>query len=267
MLVSIIVPAYKQEKTIREDIEHIYSVMSKTRFDFEIIVVVDGFLDKTLEEAKKFKKSNVIVAGYESNRGKGYAVRFGMARASGNFIAFIDAGMEIDPNGISMILEHMIWYDADIIVGSKKHPASRVTMPPLRRLYTWGYHTIVRFLFRIPVSDTQVGLKVFKRSVLEHVLPRLVVKQFAFDIELLAVAKYLGFKRIYEAPIALHLDIAQSGFRKFMFLDPYIRSMLTDTVGVFYRMYILGYYHPRRKRKWIYDKELEMRVNTGESSL
>lgn len=264
MLVSIIIPAYKQEKTILRDISRVYDVMSQTRWDFELILVSDGSPDKTLEEAKKFKKPNFQAIGYETNWGKGYAVRYGMARAKGDYIAFIDAGMDIDPNGISLILEHMQWYNADIIVSSKRHPASESNFPLIRRLYSWGYHFIVKILFRIPVKDTQVGLKVYKRKVLETVLPRLVIKQFAFDIELLAVAKYLGFKRMYEAPVRVQIDVGKSTFKNFLFFDNYIRSMLWDTMAVFYRMYILRYYHPDSKQKWTYDKELQMRVNTGE---
>ena len=91
MLVSIIVPAYKQEKTIKKDILRIYDVMSKTRFDFEIIVVVDGFVDSTYQAACELatEKREIKACGYETNHGKGYAVRYGMARASGDLIAFI----------------------------------------------------------------------------------------------------------------------------------------------------------------------------------
>ncbi|MBP8960932.1 glycosyltransferase family 2 protein [Patescibacteria group bacterium] len=264
MLVSIIIPAYKQGETILKDISRIYQVMSQTRWDFEIILVNDGSPDNTLEEALKFNKPNFYAIGYATNRGKGYAVRYGMARAKGDYVAFIDSGMDIDPNGISLILEHMQWYNADIIVGSKRHPASESNFPWIRRFYSWGYHFLVKLLFRIPLRDTQVGLKVYKREVLEVVLPRLVIKQFAFDIELLAVAKYLGFKRMYEAPVRVHIDVTKSTFKKFLFLDSYIKSMLLDTLAVFYRMYFLRYYHPTSKQKWRYDKELEMRVNTGE---
>ena len=263
MLVSIIIPAHNQEKTILKDVSRIYGVMSQTRWDFEIILVSDGSPDKTLKEAKKFKKPNFKAIGYPTNKGKGYAVRYGMARAKGDYIAFIDSGMDIDPNGISLILEHMQWYNADIIVSSKRHPASESNFPLIRRIYSWGYHLIVKFLFRIPVRDTQVGLKVYKRKVLEKVLPRMVIKQFAFDIELLAVAKYLGFRRMYEAPVRVHIEFGKSHFKKLLFFDHHIRSMLHDTLAVFYRMYILRYYHPDSKQKWVYDKELEMRVNTG----
>src|SRR3989344_7820509 len=218
MLVTIIIPAYKKEKTIKKYIEKIFNTMKETRWDFEIVVVDDGSPDKTFEEACKFKRPNVFVYRYESNRGKGYAVRYGMARANGDPIVFIDSGMEINANGVSMILEHMQWYDADIVMGSKRHPASKVNQPLIRKIYSWGYHFLIKILFRLRLKDTQTGLKVYKRKVLEDVLPRLLVKRFAFDIELLAVAHHLGYKRIFEAPVEINLDIDSSTFKKFLFL-------------------------------------------------
>ena len=265
MKVSIIVPAYKQEKTILADIENISEVMSHTRWDYEIICVVDGFLDKTFDNASKTKDSHIIVCGYEQNKGKGYAIRYGMAKSSGELIAFIDAGMDIHPNGISLILEHMIWYDADIIVASKRHSASKIYYPLIRKIYSFLYQLLVRILFNLRIRDTQVGLKVFKRKVLEKVLPRLVVKKFAFDIEILSVANYLGFSKIYDAPVEIKLDIFNSSFNpaKVIF-NKHIYGMILDTLAVFYRMRFLRYYDDGSKRNWVYDKDLEMRVNTGE---
>lgn len=265
MKVSIIVPAYKQEKTILADIENISEVMSHTRWDYEIICVVDGFLDKTFDNASKTKDKKIIVCGYEQNKGKGYAIRYGMAKSNGDLIAFIDAGMDINPNGISLILEHMIWYDADIIVASKRHSASKIYYPFIRKIYSYLYQLLVRILFNLSIRDTQVGLKVFKRKVLEKVLPRLVVKKFAFDIEILSVANYLGFNKIYDAPVEIKLDIFNSNFNPAkIILNRHVWGMLMDTLAVFYRMRLLKYYDDGSKRNWVYDKELEMRVNTGE---
>lgn len=263
MLVSVIIPAFRQEKTIIQDIKSINDAMSKTRFEYEIIVVVDGFVDKTFELAKTLENSVIKVYGNERNRGKGYTIRYGMARSKGDLVAFIDAGMEINPNGISMILEHMLWYNADIIVGSKRHPASTVSYPLARKIFSFFYYVLVRVLFRLKVHDTQVGLKVYKRNVLEAVLPRLVIKRFAFDIELLAVAKYLGYTRIYEAPVNLNLvsgsmKVIDEKFFRF------VKAFLVDTIAVFYRMYFLRYYHDDSKRSWVYDKELDMNINTGQ---
>jgi hypothetical protein len=119
-------------------------------------------------------------------------------------------------------------------------------------------------LLGVNVKDTQAGLKVFRREVLEAVLPRLLVKRFAFDIEILAVSKYLGFDRIYEAPIKVDWRRCNSNFTPFLIFDKNILNMIKDTLAVFYRLRILNYYSDEKKRKWIYDKELDMRINTGE---
>jgi len=264
MLVSIIVPAYRQERTIKKDIKNIYDSMLQTRWDFELIVVVDGKVDKTLKEAKKVKGENIKIFGYDKNFGKGYAIKYGMARSSGDIVAFIDAGMDIDPNGVSMLLEHMEWYEADIVVGSKKHPAARCNYPLIRRAYSWWYYLLIKILFGLKVKDTQTGLKVFKRKVLVKVLPRLLVKEFAFDIEILAVARHLGFTRIYEAPTKVEWKYSATSFRHFLFNDPHIRKIFWDTLAVFYRLKIQRYYDNGSKRRWVYDKDLEMRINTGE---
>ncbi len=262
--VSVIMPAYKMEKTICEDVTNVHTTLSKTRWKTEIIVVVDGFVDKTFEEAQKLKLKDVQVIGYKTNKGKGYAVRYGMARAGGRLIAFLDTGMDINPNGISMVLEHMEWYNADVIVGSKRHPASRVLgYSWYRKLYSNGYYILNRFLFGFRVRDTQTGLKVFKREVLEKVLPRLLVKAFAFDVEILAVTRHLGYTRIFEAPVELNWENIPSNFDKLLFLNPRIRQMLIDTFAIFYRLRILRYYDNSNERKWKYDEELQMRVNIG----
>lgn len=260
-LVSIIVPAYRQEKTIKDDIERIENVMSQLRYDYEIIVVVDGFIDDTFKNAKKIKSPKVIVIGYQHNHGKGYAVRFGMAKAKGSIVAFIDAGMDLNPNGISMLLEYFEWHDADIIVGSKLHLASKVNYPTQRKILSIGYRLLVKLLFGLAVKDTQVGMKFFRRKVLEDILPRLLVKNYAFDIEILAVAYRLSYRRIYEAPVELEFKnsstITSANFWGIMF------RMLNDTLAVFYRLKILRYYDDNNKRKWKYDPELNFRVNTG----
>src|SRR3989339_646565 len=126
---SVIVPAYKKEDIICRDLKKIEGVLKQIRYDYEIICVVDGYVDKTYNRAKKLSCDHIKIFGYERNLGKGYAVRLGMKKAKGDLIGFIDSGMDIDPNGISMLLEHMEWYKADIVLGSKRHPASIVDYP------------------------------------------------------------------------------------------------------------------------------------------
>lgn len=253
-LLSIVVPAYKQETTIKKDLETIDKVLSSglSDYDFEIICVVDGQVDKTYENAMKVSSPHVKVYSYEQNNGKGYAVRFGMARSKGNVVSFLDAGMDISPASVMMLMAHMEWYNADIVVGSKRHPVSRVNYPLFRRIYSIGYHLVVKILFGLPLTDTQSGIKVFKREVMEKIMPRLLVKKYAMDIEMLAVAKYLGFDRIYEAPIEVTFDAGTSSVRwKTIF------RMLWDTLTVFYRIRILHYYDDANKPNWRSVPDLE----------
>jgi len=244
---SVIIPTYKQEKTIYQDLININETLKQIRYDYEIIVVVDGInVDNSYQEIKRTKLKKLKVFSYKHNHGKGYAVRFGMAKTKGDYVSFIDSGMEIDPNGISLVLEHMEWYNADIIVASKRHPASQVNYPLDRKIISFGAHLISRFLLGINIHDTQAGLKIFKRQVLIKVLPRLLVKNYAFDLEILSVANRLGFKKIYEAPIKLTYDFKSLTHATGLKI---IYSCLIDALAIFYRLKILHYYDDKNKRK------------------
>lgn len=265
VILSVIVPAFRQQATISEDLKRISRVLKSLRYSSELICVVDGTsADDTYNKALSVASSSsgIHVIGYPTNKGKGHAVRFGMAKAKGKIIAFIDSGMDINPNGLSMMLEHFEWYDADIIVGSKRHPVSKVNYTWQRRIFSFGYQMLVRLLFGLKIKDTQVGLKCYRREVLEKVLPRLLVKTYAFDIEILAVAHYLGFTRIYEAPVEVYLDYGKNSTLTSKKLWYFIYKMGLDTLAVFYRLRILHYYSDNNRRHWVYDPELCFRINT-----
>lgn len=258
-LVSVIIPAYKQEKTIKRDIKRIISVLDQLRHKYEIIVVVDGEMDNTRKKVAEIKNRKLKIHGYQTNKGKGHAIRYGMAKAKGDVLGFIDAGMDLNPNGLAMLLEHFEWYNADIIIGSKLHPVSKVSYPFYRKILSLGYRFLVRILFGLKVKDTQVGMKFFCKEVVDDVLPRLLVKEFAFDIEMLAVAHRIGHKRIYEAPIELDFrgvsSISSKGFWRT------IKFMLIDTLAVYYRLKILKYYDNKNKKKWKYKSDIYYKVN------
>ena len=252
-LVSVIIPAYKAEKTIEKSLIKTKKVLDAIRYNYEIICIDDGNTDKTRVNAEKVAKKfhdKIKIVGYLTNLGKGHAVRFGMAQAEGDIIGFIDAGLDVDPNGISMLLEHFEWYGADIIIGSKRHPASKLEYSWQRKIVSIGYQILVRTLFGVKVRDTQVGLKFFKREVLEKVLPRILVKEFAFDIEILSVAYYLGFKRIFEAPVELKMEFGGSTIISKGFIRTVFKT-LWDTVAVYYRLRILHYYDDKNNKNWI----------------
>ncbi len=234
-LLSVIVPAYKQEQSIVSDLKRINRVLDDTGINYEIICVADGQSDDTYSLAKELQNKNLHVVGYHDNKGKGYAVRYGMERAKGDCVAFIDAGMEIHPNGLSMLLEHMHWYRSDIIVGSLRHSASKVKGYPLiRQILSWGYHTLTKMLFGLNITDSQRGIKIFKREVLDEVLPRLEIQRYAFDIEMLAVAHWLGFDRIHDGPV--EFDAHQVNYSSVT--PKTVWSMFWDTMQFYYRLKI-----------------------------
>jgi len=236
---SLIIPIYKQEKTIVVDIKQIKRVLDQIRYDYEIITVFDGAVDKSYKKVKQANIPKVKTISYIKNQGKSHAIQIGMKKAIGDYVMFIDSGMEIDPNSISMLLEHMEWYNADIIVGSKRHPASQVQYASLRKIFSEGYYILIKLLFGIKVRDTQAGIKIFKKNVLLKVLPKLIEKKFAGDLEMLVVADTLGFKKIYEAPIKL--DYRLGNITSAATVDA-IFHILVDTFAIWYRKNILQFY-------------------------
>ncbi len=242
---SLIIPVYRQEKTIVRNLKRTKSVLDKIRYDYEIIVVIDGMVDQSFQKVKSAQIPKVKTLTYLKNQGKSYAIRLGMSKTKGDYVMFMDSGMEIDPNGISMLLEHMQWYSADIIVGSKRHPASLIHYPLTRKILSYGYYYLVKVLFGIKVKDTQAGIKIFKKKVLEKILPQLVEKKFAGDLEMLVVAKTLGFQRIYEAPI--RLDYNLGGLTSAATWKS-VRGILLDTLAIYWRKNILKYYKRTHKQ-------------------
>lgn len=257
--ISLIVPAYRQERVIAQDLSRIEKVLHKLGFPFEVIVVVDGTVDKTLENAHKVSSKFIKVYGYSKNKGKGYAVRYGMVRSKGNIIGFIDSGMDLNPKGILKVVKKFLHEDIDVIIGSKRHAMSKVNYPLKRKAISFLGQLLIKVLFGLTVTDTQVGMKFFRREVLEKVLPRLLVKRYAFDIEILAVSHYLGFKRIYEAPVEINYNFNSSVLSEGLFMV--LLHTFIDTLAIYYRLVIRGYYDDGNKRKWKYDPDLDFRVN------
>jgi glycosyltransferase involved in cell wall biosynthesis len=236
--------------------------LSRLSNEFEVIAVIDGFLDDSFAEAHKVKDKRVHVVGYKSNHGKGYAVRYGFSHATGDIIGFTDAGGDLSPEALPRMITQFEFQNADVVVGSKRHPESKVEYPLFRKVLSFGYQKFTKLLFGLDIRDTQVGMKIYKRKLLEDVLPRLLVKQFAFDIEILAVAYHLGYRKIYEAPVEINFFRSKSSivWKKLIII---IANMVKDTLAVFYRLRILGYYDDSSKRKWRYDPELNFRINIG----
>ena len=238
---SIIIPAYNKDAEVFSSISCMVDELKHTAYDWEIIVVDDASQDKTLREAIRSKVFNgnthrIKIYSYDLNQGKGFAIYYGFKQSEGGIVMFADADLDLPAENIPILLDIFKKTKSDIVIGSKRHPKSKIHYPLSRKFLSKNYQLLTRTLFSLNLTDTQVGLKVFRREVLEATFPYLVVKNFAFDLELLVVANKLGFAKITEAPIKLDYK-----FTSTIKLNA-IRQILQDTLAIYYRTNILKYY-------------------------
>jgi len=247
--VSVIMPAHNEAERIAIGIEETARTFSDFGCPWELIVLDDGSSDATFEKARELivkYPQHLIVKKNHANLGKGRAIKRALHYISGKYVVFLDADMDLHPIQVQTLFDIMRLDNADVVIGSKMHPNSIVNYSLQRRIISRGYYLLVRLLFNLPCHDTQTGLKLFKTEVLERVFPRILVKQFAFDLEILVNAHHLGY-RIAEAPIVL--DPQRQRYGRIGLKAVFVTWW--DTCAVWYRMYILKYYdniyHHRRK--------------------
>lgn len=239
-LVSVIMPAYNEGSNIYENLRETAQVLREAGYRFEIIVVNDGSTDNTLEETKR--ATNEIeclkIVNCRMNGGKGRAVKAGFRQVEGDLVVFLDADLDLHPQQIHNLISILGEKHVDVVIGSKRHPLSQLNYPLSRKVISNIYAFILWILFRLPLRDTQTGLKLFKYAVLKRVFPKVVCKKYAFDLEILANAHHLGYK-IAEVPVVLHfrrpVKWGRIGLR-----DIFVMGM--ETMAIFYRMYIIRYY-------------------------
>jgi len=234
---SLVIPVHNGARYIEASLRAILATLERLDRPFEMIVVVDGSRDRTLEIARSVAHPAVQVFHYPQNQGKGFALSLGAAQARGRLVGWLDADLDIHPE---VILDAVRVFDAepvDAVVASKRHPGSQVDYPRIRRVYSWGFQLLVRLLFRLKVRDTQVGAKVFRRELLDTVLPLLLIKRYAYDLEVLAVGAGFGFDRVREVPVRLDYRFTGTG------IDwAAVRRMFWDTLAIAYRIHVRHHY-------------------------
>ena len=237
-LVSVVIKAFNESDLVERCVTETVATLTGLGFRHEVIVVDDGSDDGTAELAQSCadRFPNVRVVGHDVNLGKGSALIRGGLAAIGDLVLFLDADLEVHPRQLRLLWEEMRRTDADVIIGSKLHPDSRIEYPTDRTILSRGYYVLVRLLFRLPVRDTQTGLKLYRRQVLARALPRLVIKRYAHDLELLVNVHRLGY-RIGEAPVVV---TRVRPFPRIGLAD--VWHVAWDTAAIFYRTYILRYY-------------------------
>ena len=237
-LLSIVVPAYNEAGAIAGNVASISRAAEQVAEDFEIIVSDDGSTDGTYRAACEIARSNprVRVVRTRPNAGKGWALKKGAGVARGEDIEFHDADLDLHAEQFGTLYDVMRVTGADAVIGSKRHPRSKVEYPFLRRVISFTYYALIRILFGLGLTDSQTGIKLFRREPLLAALPQLVVKRFAFDIELLLNLHRLGC-RIAEAPVTIRFARPLSRIAPGEYF-----STLRDTLAVFYRLRVLKFY-------------------------
>lgn len=241
---SILVPAYNENEHILDNLKETCRVFKEAGWKFEVIVVDDGSSDKTLtklyQAAKKLPP--VRVKRHYQNHGKGRALKFGARFARGQYIAFLDADLELHPRQLLDFYKRLEKSGADVVVGSKWHPESAMNYPFFRGIISRIYYLGVKLFFQLPIRDTQTGLKLFKAKVLKEIFPAMSVQKYAFDLEILANVQRRGY-RIIEAPV--EVLFRRNSLGRIGWKDLY--KTFLDTAAIFYRLNISKIYDQRIK--------------------
>ncbi|TMM15268.1 MAG: glycosyltransferase [Actinobacteria bacterium] len=232
---TMVVPYYNPGSRLRGTVEALVEVLLESGLSFEVITVSDGSTDGSADSLAGVA-GDVRRVVLSRNWGKGQALRAGLALGRGRYLGFIDADGDLPAELLRPFVSLMGRHEPDILLGSKRHPQSVVHYPPLRRAYSWGYQQLIRLLFHLHIRDTQTGIKLVRRDVLAAVLPHMVEKRFAFDLELFVVARRLGYRRFIEAPVRINERFSSTISPRAVVL------LLLDTLAIFYRLRVLRFY-------------------------
>ncbi len=195
--ISVIIPAYNEEKVIGKMLRTYCSFLSENFAEFEIIVVDDGSLDKTLKIAKTFK--DVICISYKQNKGKGYAVKRGFLRATGDYIFFTDADLSYPPENISRAISLFRQTNASGVMGIRNWLDR--DYPLYRRIVSKAVRRLARCVISGNIPDTQCGFKAFDKRTGKQIFSRLKIFDFGFDFEVIYLSNILG-KTLVTLPVS-----------------------------------------------------------------
>jgi glycosyltransferase involved in cell wall biosynthesis len=224
-------PAYNLEDKILLSIIAVRELLHQITEDYQIIVVDDGSTDATYVRASLALDDRVVVLRNPSNKGKGFSVKEGVGIARGNYVIMMDADRDLDYNELKRYVS--LLKENDIIIASKRHPDAVYQAPWSRKFLGLAFSALVRLLTGVNHADTQTGMKAFKGEVLKKVMKSVLVKRYAFDVEMLTVAKLMKLK-VAEVPV----NVAQG--RHFNVDDALY--MLVDLLGITYRLRIVKWY-------------------------
>ena len=181
---SIIIPAYNEEKRIRPFLSDMIDFSSKLK-RYEVIIVNDGSTDSTEKIVGSMirGKENFRIVSHDKNHGKGAAIKTGVFEARGKFVIFIDADGSIKPSEIPEMAKNLDQYD--VVIGSRTRRESEVIQPRMRKYIGGAFNLYSNMLFNTGVDDTLCGFKGFRRDVARNLFSNLLSERWIFDVEIL----------------------------------------------------------------------------------
>lgn len=205
MKISLVIPMYNESSIIEGAVKTFSEYLASTFEDWELIFVDDGSADGCASVVEKAAQSQprIRLCSYTPNRGKGYAVRTGMLAAEGDLILFTDCDNAYGTDALGRMAAVFSGSDADIVVGSRnlsKDGYEGYTW--IRKIASKTYIRMIKMAAGFRLSDSQCGIKGFRRNAAKRIFSNCEVDRFAFDLEVLMIANKLGLK-IEEMPVKI----------------------------------------------------------------
>ena len=220
---SIIIPAYNEERRLPYTLEQIFSYLKEQRYTAEVLIVENGSTDRTFEIASDFaKRYSKLYVFQEKQRGKGNAIRHGMRAARGEYRFMCDADLSMPVAELKKFCLPFL-NGTDIAIASREiQGAVRYNEPYLRHLTGRVFNNLIRLLVLPGLQDTQCGFKCFRAQVADEIFQYQTLNGWSFDVEILYIAQRRGYK-IREVPINWYfnadtkISVLKNSWR--MFLD------------------------------------------------
>lgn len=203
-------PCYGLAGTIAANLDRVVAATAAEP-GVEVVVVDDGSTDGTREEAERAaaRHSGVVVVANPQNAGKGRALQRAFAASSGEIVVFLDGDLDLPPEQVPALVAALRRGGFDALLGTKQAAMAAGGYPRVRRVLSRLFSAATRFAFRLPVTETQTGLKAFRREPLGAALPRVQIGRYSFDLELVVLMHRAGC-RIGEFPVELRVQASTS---------------------------------------------------------
>lgn len=200
---SVVIPAFNEENRIETPLPGVIQYLSNRFKQWEVIYSDDGSTDSTLQKLKQIQNDypGIKIVRSEKNKGKGSAVKNGMAAATGDVVLFSDTDFSTPIDQVELLLSHL-QNGSDVVIGSRGLPDSKVEIHQAwpRELMGKVFNRIIKTILPVQFMDTQCGFKLFNRKAVNLLVPRMSIEGFAFDVEMLIISQVHKL-RVVEVPV------------------------------------------------------------------